>query len=189
MKFLNIFQILFFTAFLLSATETRATVIEFNSNGTQTVHKAVDYLSKQRHNKFHSRIHIKDPKEYHPIIEKVSKKYAVSPDLIKAVINVESAFRADAVSPKGAQGLMQLMPATAKRFNVRDAFNPEQNIFGGTRYLKFLLKRYKGDLDLTLAAYNAGEGAVDKYKGIPPYNETLNYVRKVKASLAEIRKL
>jgi len=83
------------------------------------------------------------------------------------------------VSPKNAQGLMQLIPATAKRFGVRDAFNPAQNIDGGVQYLAFLLKRYQNDLTLAAAAYNAGEGAVDRFKGVPPYKETRNYVVRV----------
>ena len=101
--------------------------------------------------------------------------------LIKAVIATESSFREMAVSHAGAQGLMQLMPQTAKRFKVKESFDPEQNIDGGAQYLKFLIKLFDNDMDLVLAAYNAGEGAVQKYGGIPPYPETINYVKKVKA--------
>ncbi len=114
-------------------------------------------------------------------IQKYSEKYGVSADMVKAVIAVESCYNSTALSPKGAQGLMQLIPATAERFGVEDAFNTSQNIHGGTRYLSWLMKRYDGDLYKAVAAYNAGEGAVDKYKGIPPYNETQHYVRKVLA--------
>ncbi|QQZ30040.1 lytic transglycosylase domain-containing protein [Thiothrix subterranea] len=114
-------------------------------------------------------------------IQKYSEKYGVSADMVKAVIAVESCYNSTALSPKGAQGLMQLIPATAERFGVDDAFNTSQNIHGGTRYLSWLMKRYDGDLYKAVAAYNAGEGAVDKYKGIPPYNETQHYVRKVLA--------
>jgi soluble lytic murein transglycosylase-like protein len=89
----------------------------------------------------------------------------------------ESSFKLRAISPKGARGLMQLMPGTAVRFGVTNIFDPQQNIEGGSRYLKFLLDRFDGDLSLTLAGYNAGEGAVDKYDGVPPYNETQNYVK------------
>jgi len=118
-------------------------------------------------------------KVYNKIITKYSKKYGVSESLIKAVITAESCFNPSAVSPKGAQGLMQLMPATAARFGVIDSLDPDQNIQGGTRYLKFLLSYFNQYIFKAVAAYNAGEGAVNKYKGIPPYKETINYVSKV----------
>lgn len=113
------------------------------------------------------------------IIVKSSLKHSVDANLIKAVIAVESCYNRLAQSPAGAQGLMQLIPATADRFGVSDSFNAAQNINAGTRYLRFLLKRYHGDLKKTTAAYNAGEGKVDRYKGIPPYKETRNYVKNV----------
>lgn len=112
-------------------------------------------------------------------IKDSSQRYGVEEAVVRAIIHAESAFRPNARSHKGAQGLMQLIPATAKRFGVEDAYNPEQNIKGGVQYLAFLMKRYKNDLSLASAAYNAGEGAVDKYKGVPPYNETKNYVVRV----------
>jgi len=121
----------------------------------------------------------KRAKKYDKFIAKYSSKYDVSPYLIKAVITAESCFNSKAVSPKGAQGLMQLMPPTAKRFGISDSFNSESNIKGGTRYLKFLMKYFDDDMLNVIAAYNAGEGAVNKYKGIPPYKETKNYVFKV----------
>lgn len=113
------------------------------------------------------------------IISQVSKKYDIDENLVKAVINQESAFKADAVSKAGAQGLMQLMPATAKEMGVTDPMNPLQNIEGGVKYLKGLLNRYKGNLVLALAAYNAGGGNVDKYDGVPPFKETQNYVKSI----------
>ncbi len=113
------------------------------------------------------------------IIMRSSRKYSVDSNLIRAVIAVESCYNSKAVSPAGAQGLMQLIPATAERFGVNDSFNIEQNINAGTKYLRFLLRRYNGDLRKATAAYNAGEGKVDRYNGIPPYKETRNYVKKV----------
>ena len=112
---------------------------------------------------------------YTPTINRLAWKHGVSPKLIKAVINTESCFDHKAVSRVGAQGLMQLMPATAKHMGVKDVFDPEQNMSGGIRYLRMMLDRFDNDVDLALAAYNAGPGAVDKYKGIPPYKETKLY--------------
>lgn len=116
---------------------------------------------------------------FQPSITNSSRRYGVSEALIISVITAESCFAQRARSPKNARGLMQLIPATAKRFGVRNSYVPSENIKGGTRYLKFLLKRFSGNLHLVLAAYNAGEGAVDRYSGIPPYKETKEYVRRV----------
>ncbi|MFW0883686.1 lytic transglycosylase domain-containing protein [Candidatus Acidulodesulfobacterium sp. H_13] len=116
---------------------------------------------------------------YDKIILKASKKYKVSQNLIEAVIKAESGFNIHAVSDKGAEGLMQLMPKTQKLFNVLKPFNPYQNIYGGTEYLKSLIVKYGGNIPLALAAYNAGSKAVTKYNGIPPYNETHNYIDEV----------
>ena len=117
--------------------------------------------------------------QYDVSIIKYSKKYGISIALIKSVITAESCFNAKAVSPKGAQGLMQLMPDTAKRFGVSDSFDTDANIRGGTRYLKWLLNYFEDDLLNAIAAYNSGEGTVKRYKGIPPYKETREYVAKV----------
>ncbi len=115
-----------------------------------------------------------------PLIEAAARDSRLRPELVHAVIRAESAYRADAVSDKGARGLMQLMPATAKRFGVRDPHDPRQNLRGGTRYLHELLVRFDHDLRLAVAAYNAGENAVIDYGNrVPPYPETQRYVRKV----------
>jgi soluble lytic murein transglycosylase-like protein len=117
--------------------------------------------------------------EYTPLIEKACSKYNVDPDLVKAVIQVESAYNSQAKSHAGAIGLMQLMPGTAQRFGVKQIYDPHENVHGGVQYLKFLLTLFNNDLPLAVAAYNAGEGAVQRFKGIPRYTETQNYVRKV----------
>ncbi len=121
-----------------------------------------------------------DVNKFDQIIVRASNKHKIDPALIKAVIKAESNFNHQAISPVGAQGLMQLMPATASQLQVDDAFHPEKNIEGGVRYLRYLLTLYRGDLTLALAAYNAGEKAVSKYNNqVPPYRETQNYVKRV----------
>ena len=116
---------------------------------------------------------------YDHIIRQAAQTHGVSEGLIKAVMHTESGFNSNARSPVGAQGLMQLMPATARRFNVSNAYDPQQNIFGGAKYLGWLIKRFNGNTSFALAAYNAGEGNVAKYGGIPPFRETQDYVRRV----------
>lgn len=115
----------------------------------------------------------------HKIVSKIAPEFQIDTDLVMAFIAVESGFNPHATSPKNAQGLMQLIPETAARFNVKDAYNPEQNVKGGMSYIRWLLAHFKGDLELVAAAYNAGENAVIKYKGIPPYPETQAYVKKI----------
>ena len=131
-----------------------------------------------------------DVAQYDDIIRKASEKYDVDYALIKAVIKAESNFNHRAVSPVGAQGLMQLMPKTASSLNVQDSFHPENNINGGVRYLRYLLRLFNGNLSLALAAYNAGEGAVARYNNrIPPYPETQTYVQRVLQYLEQYRNL
>jgi soluble lytic murein transglycosylase-like protein len=116
---------------------------------------------------------------YDSLIRTASGRHRVDADLIRAIIKTESDFNAAARSHKGAMGLMQLMPETARLHNVLDAYDPGENVEGGVRHLRMLLDRYQGNLELSLAAYNAGSGAVEKHQGIPPYAETQEYVRRV----------
>jgi soluble lytic murein transglycosylase-like protein len=113
------------------------------------------------------------------LVREAAERHSVDPALVRAVIETESGWNAGAISRKGAVGLMQLIPTTAQRFGVQDRFSPQQNVDAGVRYLKVLLQRYDGNLDLALAAYNAGEGAVDRAHGIPAFRETRDYVQKV----------
>jgi soluble lytic murein transglycosylase-like protein len=121
-------------------------------------------------------------------VRRIAAEHALSPQLIHSVIKVESNYNANAISSKGALGLMQLIPATARRFGVSDAFNPVQNIQGGAKYLRYLLDLYNQNYPLALAAYNAGEGAVARYGGVPPFAETQNYVILVRRQLEQARK-
>jgi hypothetical protein len=128
-----------------------------------------------------------DTRSYQREIEAASGQYGVDRALVRAVIHAESAFRPNAISEAGAQGLMQLMPATAERFAVDDPFDARQNIRGGVRYLAWLLKRFNGNQTLALAGYNAGETSVDQYNGVPPYAETQSYVTLVQSLAARYR--
>ena len=118
-------------------------------------------------------------KKYEPIIEEASAKHGVPKNLIKSIILTESAAKADALSKAKAKGLMQLIDSTAKDMGVRNVWNPAQNVDGGTKYISKMLGKYKGDLKLSLAAYNAGPANVQKYKGVPPFDETQNYIKRV----------
>jgi soluble lytic murein transglycosylase-like protein len=118
------------------------------------------------------------PSAYDPLIAQAANDHSLDPRLVKSVMLVESGFNPQAVSPKGARGLMQLMPGTASRHGARNVHDPAQNIAAGTKYLSYLLGLFNGNLEKSLAAYNAGEAAVARYGGIPPYSETRDYVRK-----------
>jgi soluble lytic murein transglycosylase-like protein len=126
--------------------------------------------------------------QFEPLVQEHAARHALRPELVRAVIQVESGFNPRARSPRGAMGLMQLMPATARELGVRDAYDPADNIRGGTAYLRKLIDRYDGNEELALAAYNAGADAVDRHgKTIPPYRETRDYVKKVGAARGDVR--
>jgi hypothetical protein len=144
----------------------------FNDGVGEATHEAL----KWRDNWLVERVAI--PSLYDQLIETTARRHSVDPRLVKSVMLVESGFNPAAISPKGARGLMQLMPATANAYGVRDIHDPAENIAGGTRYLSYLLGLFGGNLEKSLAAYNAGETAVTRYGGIPPYNETRLYVHK-----------
>ncbi len=126
---------------------------------------------------------LKSSGEMDQMINEAAVKYNLPANLIKAVIQQESNFNPNALSKSGASGLMQLMPGTARSLGVDDIFDPEQNIMAGSKYLRQMLDKYNGDIELALAAYNAGPGSVDKYGGIPPFKETMNYVNKITSKL------
>jgi soluble lytic murein transglycosylase-like protein len=125
---------------------------------------------------------------YNDAIAEAAGRYGLDPNLIRAVIRAESAFNPFAVSDAGAQGLMQLMPDVAEELAVADPFDPRQNILAGSKYLKDLLNRHHGNIDLAVASYNAGPEAVKRYRGVPPYRETRNYVKMVKTFLKQARR-
>lgn len=128
---------------------------------------------------------LKPEERYETLIQEAAQRYGLNPELIRAVMRAESAFNPDAVSRVGAKGLMQIMPALAKDLGVTDPFDPRQNVMAGARYLRQLLDAHRGNISLTLASYNAGPGNVRRYKGIPPFKETRNYVKKITGFLAE----
>ncbi|TWI75532.1 soluble lytic murein transglycosylase [Desulfobotulus alkaliphilus] len=125
---------------------------------------------------------------YDENIRVAANYHGVDPFLVKAVVRAESSFNPKAVSPKGAQGLMQLMPSTSRELGVRDPFNPRENIMAGTRYLRMMLDMFEEDVELALAAYNAGPSTVKRYGGVPPFSETLNYIKRVLEFREEYRK-
>src|SRR6267378_5517678 len=127
------------------------------------------------------------PRPFASLVDSIAERHEVDCDLVHSMIRVESNYNPLAVSSKGALGLMQLVPSTARRFGVSDSFNPVENVEGGVRYIKYLLDHYKGDHRLALAAYNAGEGAVERYRGVPPFPETRDYVFRVRKALNETK--
>lgn len=160
-----------------------------NINSVSNIIKSVEYDKKsgkvnQTSNEAFSS-YMEESKSLDEIFEQASRKYNVPVNLLKAIGKAESDFNPNAVSKSGAQGVMQLMPGTAADLGVRDSFDPEQNIMGGSKYISDLLKRYDGDTKLALAAYNAGMNNVKKYGGIPPFKETQNYVVKVMKYMEE----
>jgi len=131
---------------------------------------------------------VRNPAVLTAAVDRIALQHALPPELVRSVIQVESNYNPDAVSPKGARGLMQLIPSTARRFGVSDAFNPIENIQGGVKYLSYLVDLYHGNYALVLAAYNAGEQSVTRYGGVPPYPETQKYVVDVGKRFDQTRK-
>ena len=149
-----------------------ATVLRVQSLQKSHIAVRADNLSLSRFGK-------KEERLLHPIIFQASIRHQLDPDLIKAIIMAESGYNSKAISKRGAKGLMQLMPKTAKSLGVEDIFNPRQNISGGVRYFKKLVNQFNGDIKLALAAYNAGSSKVRRYQGIPPFKATKHYIKKV----------
>ena len=184
---LKISQLLLGTAlvgvhWLLSGLPAAQAVIYqyIDANGTISLTNVPTDLRYRRITTQPNRLHpVLSERELEPMISRYSRRHQLHPALIRAVIKAESGFDPMAVSRAGAIGLMQLMPQTAVRLEVRDLYDPEDNIGGGTKYLRQLLDRFRGNLPLALAAYNAGEHTVDRYRGLPPIDETRQYVRKV----------
>lgn len=182
--------------------QTRIDCPEMKTHKTRPVHPAVfdkDYFSTRvpetarsgasEKRKIQSATVKKKRTEiyYHRLIEKIADSHQIDPDLIKAIVKAESSYNPQAISDAGAVGLMQLMPATAAELGVADSFNPEENLRGGIKYYKKMLRRFKGDIELALAAYNAGSSAVITHKGVPPYKETLKYIERVKTYYEEYK--
>lgn len=184
---LKTFQLLLGTAlvgvhWLLSGLPAaQAEIYQYiDANGTISLTNVPTDLRYRRITSQPNRLHpVLSERELEPMISRYSRQHQLHPALIRAVIKAESGFDPMAVSRAGAIGLMQLMPQTAVRLEVRDLYDPEDNIGGGTKYLRQLLDRFRGNLPLALAAYNAGEHTVDRYRGLPPIDETRQYVRKV----------
>ncbi|HSP14226.1 MAG TPA: lytic transglycosylase domain-containing protein [Thermoanaerobaculia bacterium] len=167
---------------LLAATLARADERKFSAVDLPNVHIKRGTVITIAGNPLNATPYRAMPRYLASLIDEASRTHGVDPRLVAAVAGRESAFNADAVSRVGACGIMQLMPETARYLGVSDVFDARQNVFAGARYLRTLLDTFKGDLDRTLAAYNAGPGAVAKYNGVPPYRETKAYVAAVRAT-------
>lgn len=166
-------------ALVLAATSASADVRIGTKNGKRVIYNVPSGKTKSGGIDYHWLARQQDRQtKYDPIIEKYARRYDVDATLIRAVIQVESSFNPATVSKKGARGLMQLIPATAERYGVKKIHDPDENIRGGVHYLRDLLRMFSNDLPRVLAAYNAGENAVLRYGGIPPYEETRTYVKK-----------
>ena len=166
---------------LMAVPSSRAEIYQYiDANGTISLTNVPSDIRYRRVDLHPNRLHPTiSERELEPMINRVSRQHHLHPALIRAVIKAESDFDPHAVSRAGAIGLMQLMPQTAVRLDVRNLYDPEDNIGGGTKYLRQLLDRFRGNLPLALAAYNAGEHVVDRYRALPPIDETRQYVHKV----------
>ncbi len=156
--------------------------VNFTSIGTRVFAPSIAATIRHKENFIPTDIPTSGDESIDLMIFRAGERQGVDPRLLHAIIFQESRYKTNAESYAGAQGLMQMMPATAKRFAVENTLGTEANVAAGTKYLRWLLKRFDGNVELALAGYNAGEGAVDKYDGIPPYKETQNYVRKITAN-------
>lgn len=167
--------------FVPSTPSVQAEIYQYiDAKGTISLTNVPSDARYRRVDIYPNRLHpIMSERELEPVISRFSRQHRLHPALIRAVIKAESDFNPMAVSRAGAVGLMQLMPQTAVRLDVRDLYDPEDNVGGGTKYLRQLLDRFRGNLPLALAAYNAGEHVVDRYRSLPPIDETRQYVRKV----------
>lgn len=181
MKYINNVGYLNENTYQALGSAKQSTSNDFDSlfKAEAVVYATPESTTAQANNNTGSTENVSSPAELESIFNKAAKEYNIDVNLLKAVAKTESNFNPKATSSVGAMGVMQLMPDTAASLGVTDAYDPEQNIMGGAKYLSQMLKKYNGNVSLALAAYNAGPGNVDKYGGIPPFEETQNYVKKI----------